>query len=311
MIVGFFFLRARAKGCVRSRGCAARARSKDTASSTGTFHRFRQSKTMATKRALVHATPGFEVLANEKQEFTDRTRVYLQRRVKETDEIPLTLEEENELVGQARKEKLGEWLATGLCGNNITSSALYVVALCSVPAGKFAPVALLCIAGLLYLFRRIYEEVVTALPVNGGTYNLLLNTTTKGNASIAACLTMLSYVTTAVISSTSAMRYLHTLCNNCEEFDVILATCITLSIAAILNLMGITESAVVALVIFLFHMLSMVMLWSLVWQHHGHADCKLDCWNVYASRRLCGHCRRENSCRVSIQFFLKHTMHLL
>ena len=175
----------------------------------------------------LHATPGFEVLASEKQELTDRTRVYLQRRVKETDEIPLTLKEENELVGQARKEKLGEWLATGICGNNITSSALYVVALCSVPAGKFAPVALLCIAGLLYLFRRIYEEVVTALPVNGGTYNLLLNTTTKGNASIAACLTMLSYVTTAVISSTSAMRYLHTLCDNCEEFDVIFATCVT------------------------------------------------------------------------------------
>ena len=63
-----------------------------------------------------------------------------------------------------------------------------------------------------------------------------------------------------IISSTSAMRYLHTLCNNCAEFDVILATCITLSVAAILNLMGITESAVVALVIFLFHMLSMVML---------------------------------------------------
>ena len=208
----------------------------------------------------LHATPGFEVLASEKQELTDRTRVYLQRRVKETDEIPLTLKEENELVGQARKEKLGEWLATGICGNNITSSALYVVALCSVPAGKFAPVALLCIAGLLYLFRRIYEEVVTALPVNGGTYNLLLNTTTKGNASIAACLTMLSYVTTAVISSTSAMRYLHTLCDNCEEFDVIFATCVTLSIAAFLNLMGITESAVVALVIFLFHMLSMVLL---------------------------------------------------
>ena len=57
----------------------------------------------------LHATPGFEVLASEKQELTDRTRVYLQRRVKETDEIPLTLKEENELVGQARKEKLGEW----------------------------------------------------------------------------------------------------------------------------------------------------------------------------------------------------------
>ena len=118
-------------------------------------------------------------------------------------------------MGQARKEKLGEWLATGICGNNITSSSIICCCAIPVPAGKFAPVALLCIAGLLYLFtgcRRL------TLPVNGGTYNLLLNTTTKGNTSITACLTILSYVTTAVISSTSAMRYLHTLCDNCE-FD--------------------------------------------------------------------------------------------
>ena len=156
----------------------------------------------------------------------------------------------------------------GICGNNITSSALYVVALCAAPAGKYAPIALAVIAGLLYLFRRIYEEVVTALPVNGGTYNLLLNTTTKANASVAACLTMLSYVVTAVISATSAMRYIHTLCDgagcvaigNDVSSSVIATTLITLTFAGFLSIMGISESAVVALVIFCFHMLSMLLL---------------------------------------------------
>ena len=202
------------------------------------------------------------------QIISDASRMHINRRVKASDEIP-TVEREKESTQQARTDKLSEWMATGICGNNITSSALYVVALCSVPAGKYAPIALAGIATLLYLFRRIYEEVVTALPVNGGTYNLLLNTTSKSVASIAACLTMLSYVTTAVISATSAMRYIHTLCEggggciaigSTTDVSVIATTLLTLSFAAILNILGITESAGVALVIFSFHMLSMVTL---------------------------------------------------
>lgn len=181
---------------------------------------------------------------------SDKTIDHLQRRTKATDEL------------HAEKNKLGQWLSTGLCGNNITSSALYVVAICSVPAGKYAPIALLCIAVLLYLFRGIYEEVVMALPVNGGTYNLLLNTTSKSKASIAACLTMLSYVTTAVISATSAMRYVHSLCEPTacavlgadSESSIIVSTLVTIALAAILNLCGITESALVAFLIFAMHM---------------------------------------------------------
>lgn len=32
---------------------------------------------------------------------------------------------------------------------------------------------------MLGFFRHVYAEVVTALPINGGTYNALLNTTSK------------------------------------------------------------------------------------------------------------------------------------
>ena len=38
-------------------------------------------------------------------------------------------------------------------------------------------------------------------PLNGGAYNALLNTTSKSLASMAACLTLLSYMATAVISA--------------------------------------------------------------------------------------------------------------
>ena len=211
----------------------------------------------------------FEVIQCEGQAgksiISAQSRIFLNRKVKDSDNIP-KFQKESEQT-QVTGSKLGAWLATGICGNNITSSALYVVALCAAPAGKYAPIALAVIAGLLYLFRRIYEEVVTALPVNGGTYNLLLNTTTKANASIAACLTMLSYVVTAVISGVSAMRYVHSLCDggcialgNDTSTSVILMTLITLSFAGFLSIMGISESAVVALIIFLFHMTSMFLL---------------------------------------------------
>jgi len=105
--------------------------------------------------------------------------------------------------------KLGQWLATAICGNDITSSVLYVSALCTLQAGVYAPLALGIVAVVLYLFRNIYAEVVTALPLNGGAYNALLNTTSKGKASIAACLTLLSYIATAVISAGEAMHYAH------------------------------------------------------------------------------------------------------
>ncbi|MCH5372927.1 MAG: APC family permease, partial [Planctomycetes bacterium] len=86
---------------------------------------------------------------------------------------------------------LGQLPATAICGNDITSSCLYVSALSIAAAGQWAPVSLLIVAAVLYLFRRIYAEVVGALPLNGGAYNALLNTTSKFRASVAACLTIL------------------------------------------------------------------------------------------------------------------------
>ena len=215
-----------------------------------------------------------ETSSTTHHQLSRKTAKHLQRRKKAEDNIP-SREEATQGEGgdearrPVRKEKkLGQWLSTGLCGNNITSSALYVVALCSAPAGKYAPIALLCIAALLYLYRSIYEEVVLALPVNGGTYNLLLNTTSKKIASVAACLTMLSYVTTAVISATSAMRYVHSACapEACAVFaddpdtSVIVSTLLVIALAAVLNLLGVTESAAVALVIFVTHMATMALL---------------------------------------------------
>ena len=109
--------------------------------------------------------------------------------------------------------KLNQLQATAICGNDISSSCLYVSALTIIYAGQYAWISLLIVALVLFLFRKIYGEVVGALPLNGGAYNVLLNTTSKRMASFAACLTILSYMATAVISAYEAMFYLHDIVN--------------------------------------------------------------------------------------------------
>jgi amino acid transporter len=160
-------------------------------------------------------------------------------------------------LSSSMEHKLGQLKATAICGNDITSSCLYVSALSALAAGKLAPIALGIVAAVLYLFRRIYAEVGSALPLNGGAYNVLLNTTSKAKASLAACLTLLSYVATAVISAGEAMHYAHNLWHG---MNVFWATIVLLGLFAALNVMGITESAVVALVIFVFHIVTLTVL---------------------------------------------------
>jgi amino acid transporter len=155
------------------------------------------------------------------------------------------------LAGTAPHKRLNQWLATGICGNDITSSCLYVSAIAAVYAGVLAPLVLLMVVGVLYLYKKVYTEVVEALPLNGGTYNCLLNCTSKFAAALAACMTILSYIATAVISSKTAAEYLHTIF---PSFSVIEGTILILAIFATLAIIGITESAVVALTIFIFHM---------------------------------------------------------
>ena len=154
---------------------------------------------------------------------------------------------------------LGEFAATAICGNDITSSCLYVSSLAILQAGKLAPLALLLVAGILFLFRRIYAEVVGALPLNGGAYNALLNTTSKQLASLAACLTLLSYMATAVISGLEAMHYLHHLWHGLATIP---ATIVLLAFFMALTIIGIGESAKVAVGIFVFHLscLSLLLL---------------------------------------------------
>ncbi|CAK4745518.1 hypothetical protein LEN26_016727 [Aphanomyces euteiches] len=165
--------------------------------------------------------------------------------------------------------KLSEWPATAICGNDILSSCLYVSGLVASRAGKLAPVALVIVAGILYLYRFIYGEVVNAIPMNGGSYNVLLNTTSKRIASVAASLAILSYIATGVVSGTSACTYL---ASTFPGIHIVGSTVGLLFFFALLTFWGITESAVVALVIFVAHTVTLATL------------CGLSLWFIIQNR---------------------------
>jgi hypothetical protein len=60
------------------------------------------------------------------------------------------------LAGTAPHKRLNQWLATGICGNDITSSCLYVSAIAAVYAGVLAPLVLLMVVGVLSLYKKVY-----------------------------------------------------------------------------------------------------------------------------------------------------------
>lgn len=160
-------------------------------------------------------------------------------------------------------KKLNELQATAICGNDISSSCLYVSALTIMYAGQFAWISLLVVAFVLFLFRKIYGEVVGAIPLNGGAYNVLLNTSTKRLASLAATLTVLSYMATAVISSIEGMHYLHGIF---EGINVPIATIVVLVAFTGLAILGIGESAFVAVIIFIIHLFTLsILVFASIW----------------------------------------------
>lgn len=150
---------------------------------------------------------------------------------------------------------LNQFLATAICGNNILSSVLYVSGIAIIFAGVWAPLILLAVGIVLFLYRAIYREVVEALPVNGGVYNCLLNGTQKIVAATTGMMILLSYVATAVISAKIALEYLHTIL----PVPVISGTVLLLLFFALLMMLGISDSARVAAGIFVFHIFSLLL----------------------------------------------------
>lgn len=152
---------------------------------------------------------------------------------------------------------LTEWPATAISGNDILSSVLFTAGLTVAQAGKLAPISQLLVVIVVYCLRWVFEEVVSAVPLNGGCYNAIMNAASKKAASVAAAFSMLSYLATGVVCGVSAFNYMN---DALVEIPVAECTVAMLGAFAFLCLLGIAESSVVALVFFLFHVFTLTIL---------------------------------------------------
>jgi amino acid transporter len=152
--------------------------------------------------------------------------------------------------------RLGEISSTAIAGNDILSSSLYVSGIAILFAGIYAPIIFILIALVLWLYKHVYTEVVEALPLNGGAYNCLLNATSKTVASIAGVMTILSYVATSVISAKTAAEYLNTISHS---LPISFITAGIIIFFAGLVIMGVKDSAKVALGIFAVHVFTLAL----------------------------------------------------
>jgi len=164
--------------------------------------------------------------------------------------------------------KLGQFLATSICGNDILSSALYVSGVAILYTGIFAPLVLLFICVVLFFYKFVYTEVVEALPLNGGAYNCLLNGTSKTFAAVAGSMTILSYMATAVLSGNVGVEYLTSMVHGLSATPVTIGL---LFVLAMLVVAGIKDSAKVAFAIFAFHIIVLAVFLALggVYVVHG------------------------------------------
>lgn len=138
------------------------------------------------------------------------------------------------------------------------ASVFYSIGGVVVYSGPLAPVCLGIMALVLYPFTRIISEVSMAVPFNGGTYNIYLNSVSKSIACVVAGISLLDYCGMAVISASSAVSYLSP--DLPASFPVFWLTVGILVLFALVSLFGARDSASLALIIFLFHCLTLLVL---------------------------------------------------
>ncbi|KAI7908274.1 amino acid permease-domain-containing protein [Cokeromyces recurvatus] len=184
-----------------------------------------------------------------------------------------------------QKVTIGQWRATSIAGNDLIASVLYSIGPCVLQSGKYAPISMLLVALLMYPMKRIITEVATAMPLNGGTYNAMLNSTSKSTAAVAACLSILDYLATCVVSASTASAYLAAEVTLPEKLTPFVLTIVILILFSLICLLGLRESSTLTLSIFSLHLITMavVMMTSIImWGKNGN-ETLIDNWTKIAN----------------------------
>ncbi|KAL0945974.1 hypothetical protein HGRIS_012252 [Hohenbuehelia grisea] len=153
---------------------------------------------------------------------------------------------------------LGHFMASGIAGNAILGSVFYALPSVVAVSGVYSPISLFIATVLLFLWRPIMEELVSALPIKGAPYTYILNVSTKALALVSATLLLLDFAATSVVSAATAASYLAGEVS--IPFKSFVVTILVLVLFTLISLTGIKESARLASSVLAFHVLTMVVL---------------------------------------------------
>jgi hypothetical protein len=161
------------------------------------------------------------------------------------------------LKEKEHKHQLDLMRSTAIAGNDLLASVLYTTGIVCGACGQLAPIAVFLCSIALLPFVKIFKECGTALPLNGGVYIALLNSSSKIVATFAATCSLISYAATAVVSASSSSSYAAA---SFGAFPMIPVTIAILAAFGLLVLGGVKDSANIALTIFSFHILTLTVL---------------------------------------------------
>ena len=150
---------------------------------------------------------------------------------------------------------LNWWLGAAIVGADIGTSVFYSTAIILPYVGMAAPLVILGVCLLMWLFKSTYEEGCSVSPLNGGAYIMVLQTVGKRLAMVVGALTILSYLATAAVSALSGAFYLNSLDTqtNWPMSEILLVALIPVVLFGILNIIGIREPASIVFIIAAFH----------------------------------------------------------
>lgn len=156
---------------------------------------------------------------------------------------------------QRKDELLSWWLAAAIVGADIGTSVFYSTGIVKEIVGYAAPLMILVVCLLMWLFKMTYEEGCAASPFNGGAYMMVLQTVGRRMAMVVGSLTILSYLATAAVSAVSGANYLDSFdnLNNLPMHDIVMIAIAPVVFFGFLNIVGIKEPAKIVLAVAVFH----------------------------------------------------------
>lgn len=168
----------------------------------------------------------------------------------------------------SHKSTLNWVIAAGVVGADIGTSVFYGTGILFPIVGYLAPLVVLSVCLMMWVFKKTYEEGLALSPYNGGAYSMILRSLGRQASVLAGALTVVSYLATAAVSSLSGAHYLSSLwTEGLSNSTVVLLAFIPIVLFALLNTKGIKEPAklVTAIAGFHFALLLVIAIWGLVY----------------------------------------------